>query len=188
MEVITLLSGFEIEANGRTLTDFHLNAKRNKRLKWIKDYSFANLPSSYISMEEEDESVIAPLIDDLVLTAAGEPHIAKITALSSSFIGLILICCCVTCYKWDRYRNFFTAILKKCIPSQARQKYFKKKFERKKKNLDFFLNMLELTSKLEDWELERTMKIKKESNCKPEFEIGKDEKVERVKRGEEEKT
>ena len=48
--------------------------------------------------------------------------------------------------------------------------------------------MLELTSKLEDWELERTMKIKKESNCKPEFEIGKDEKVERVKRGEEEKT
>ena len=82
MEVITLLSGFEIEANGRTLTDFHLNAKRNKRLKWSKDYSFANLPSSYITVEEEDESVIVPLIDDLVLMAAGEPHIAKITALS----------------------------------------------------------------------------------------------------------
>ena len=34
MEVITLMSGFEIVANGKTLTDFHLNAKRNKRLKW----------------------------------------------------------------------------------------------------------------------------------------------------------
>ena len=47
--------------------------------------------------------------------------------------------------------------------------------------------MLELTSKLEDRELERMMKIKKESNCKPEFEIGEDEKVERVEQGEKEK-
>ena len=130
MEVITLLSGFEIEANGRTLTDFHLNAKRNKRLKWSKDYSFANLPSSYITVEEEDESVIVPLIDDLVLTAAGEPHIAKITALSSSFVALIIIGCCITCYKCDGYRNFFTDILKKCIPSQARRAFIKKKFKK----------------------------------------------------------
>ena len=47
--------------------------------------------------------------------------------------------------------------------------------------------MLELTSKLEDRELERMMKIKKESNCKPEFAIGENEKVERVERREKEK-
>ena len=46
--------------------------------------------------------------------------------------------------------------------------------------------MLELTSKLEDKDLERTMKIKKESGAKPEFQIGENEKVERVERGERE--
>ena len=123
-----MMSGFEIVANGRTLTDFHLNAKRNKRLKWSKDYSFSNIPSSYIPVEEEDDSVIAPFIDDLVLTTAGEPHIAKITALSSSFAAFIIIVCCITCYKCDGYRKFFLDILKKCIPSQAKRAFIKKKF------------------------------------------------------------
>ena len=153
MQVINLNNGFEIEANGRKLTDFHLNARRNKRLDWSGEYSFAILPASYITVEEENESVIAPLINDLVLTEAGEPHIAKISALSASFLGLVMICCFAACYKYDTYRNFFTSCLMKCEPSQARQKYFKKKFKRKKKNLEANLNMLELTSKLEDREL-----------------------------------
>ena len=42
--------------------------------------------------------------------------------------------------------------------------------------------MVELTSRLEDRELERMMRIKKESREKPEFQIGEDEKVERGKR------
>ena len=130
MQVINLNNGFEIEANGRKLTDFHLNARRNKRLDWSGEYSFVNLPASYITVEEENESVIAPLIDDLVLTEAGEPHIAKISALSESFLGLVMICCFAACYKYDTYRNFFTSCLKKCVPSQARQKYFKTKFKR----------------------------------------------------------
>ena len=71
MQVINLNNGFEIEANGRKLTAFHLNARRNKRLDWSGEYSFANLPASYITVEEENESVIAPLINDLVLTEAG---------------------------------------------------------------------------------------------------------------------
>ena len=123
---------------------------------------------------------IAPLIDDLVLTLAGEPHIAKITALSSSFVALIIIGCCITCYKCDGYRNFFTDILKKCIPSQARRAFIKKKLEGN-------LTMLELTSKLEDREMQRIIKIKEESNCKPEFEISKIEKVDQIERGEKEK-
>ena len=83
---------------------------------------------------------------------------------------------------------FFKNLCMKCIPSQARQKYFKKKFKRKKNNLEANLNMLELTSKLEDRELERMMRIKKESGAKPEFQIGEDEKVERVERGKREKS
>ena len=109
-----------------------------------------NLPSSYISVEEEDDSVIAPLIDDLVLTSAGEPHITKITALSSSFVALIIIGCCITCYKCDGYRKFFIDILKKCIPSQAKRAFIKKKFKKEKKKLEGNSTMLELTSKLED--------------------------------------
>ena len=80
MEVIHWNNGFEIEANGRKLTDFHLNARKNKRLDWSGEYSLANLPSSYISVKEENESLFNPLIDDLVLTEAGEPHIAKISS------------------------------------------------------------------------------------------------------------
>ena len=182
MQVMDLVEGFEIEANGKKLTDFHLNARRNKRLDWTGEYSFANLPASYITVLGEDESVISPIINDLILTEAGEPHIMKISALSASFVGLILVCCFAACYKCDNYRMFFKTLCMKCIPSQARQKYFKKKFKRKKKNLEANLNMVELTSRLEDRELERMMRIKKESREKPEFQIGEDEKVERGKR------
>ena len=59
MQVMDLVEGFEIEANGKKLTDFHLNARRNKRLDWTGEYSFANLPSSYITVLDEEESVIA---------------------------------------------------------------------------------------------------------------------------------
>ena len=146
------------------------------------------MPASYITVEEENESVIAPLINDLVLTEAGEPHIAKISALSASFLGLVMICCFAACYKYDTYMNFFTSCLMKCVPSQARQKYFKKKFIRKEKNMEANSKVLELTSKLEDRELERMMKIKKESGAKPEFQIGENEEVERVELGEREKS
>ena len=51
----------------------------------------------------------------------------------------------------------------KCVPSQARQKYFKKKFIRKEKNMEANSKVLDLTSKLEDRELERIMKIKRKA-------------------------
>ena len=44
--------------------------------------------------------------------------------------------------------------------------------------------MLELTSKLEDREMQRIIKRKEESKCKPEFEIAEIEKVDQIERGE----
>ena len=62
----------------------------------------------------------------------------------------------------------------KIIPLTARQSYFRRKFKKEKKNLESNLNMLDLTSKLEDRELERMMKIKKESGPnQKELKVGK---------------
>ena len=47
--------------------------------------------------------------------------------------------------------------------------------------------MLELTSKLEDREMQRIIKRKEESKCKPEFEIAEIEKVDQIERREKEK-
>ena len=47
--------------------------------------------------------------------------------------------------------------------------------------------MLELTSKLEDREMQRIIKRKEESKCKPEFEIAEIEKVDQIERGEKER-
>ena len=66
----------------------------------------------------------------------------------------------------------------KLVTTAAQQSYFRRKFHKEKKTLESNLNMLDLTSKLEDRELERMKKIKKESGAKPEFQIGEDEKVE----------
>ena len=77
MQVIGLVEGFEIQAKGKLLTDLNLTARRNKSLDWTGDYSFTNIPSSYIDVIDEDEFIIAPIIDDLILPKAGEPHFWK---------------------------------------------------------------------------------------------------------------
>ena len=59
MQVMDLVEGCEIEANGKKLTDFHLNARRNKRLDWTGDYSFA-----YITVLDKEESVITLIIEN----------------------------------------------------------------------------------------------------------------------------
>ena len=47
LQVLPLEDGFQLEANSKTLTDFHIQAKMNKRLDFAGDYKLANLPGSF---------------------------------------------------------------------------------------------------------------------------------------------
>ena len=67
LQVLKLEDGFELEANSKTLTDFHIQASLNKRLNFGNDYKFSNLPHSYFEEVEEDPSWMSPIIDDFLL-------------------------------------------------------------------------------------------------------------------------
>ena len=60
LQIIKLKADFNIGANNKQMSNFHLESQKNKRLNWSKNYSFSNLPSTYVESFEDDRSVIGP--------------------------------------------------------------------------------------------------------------------------------
>ena len=72
------------------MTDFHLIPRRNKKLNWNQDTKFANIPSTYVEPFEEDDAVIAPIIDHLILDKMGQIHVGKVSAISGGTVLFVV--------------------------------------------------------------------------------------------------
>ena len=109
LEVVKLNENFELEYGGHLLTSFHLQSKRNHHVtkEWNEAYQFNNLPESFIPFENDEVlSVISPILDSILLDSTGSFHPYEIGFLSSGFVLICLISCCVLFYKCPRFRNF----------------------------------------------------------------------------------
>ena len=93
LQVIKLPEHFQLQANGRQMSDFQLKPRIYKKLNWNPDYKFANIPSTYVEPFEEDEAVISPIIDNLILDEMGLLHVGKVSAISGGTVLLVCICC-----------------------------------------------------------------------------------------------
>ena len=109
-------------------------------MNWGDDNKFSNLPVTYLKTFDEDESVLSPILDQLLLRPAGEVHIAKVAGLSGGTCLIIFICLVGACIKFPKMRECFKTCLVKMIPSQL---------HRKKKVLQTNLSMLETAQELE---------------------------------------
>ena len=64
------------------MSNYHIKSSKSQILNWGDDYEFSNLPITYLKDFDEDESVLSPILDQLLLSSAGEVHVAKVAALS----------------------------------------------------------------------------------------------------------
>ena len=88
------------------LTENHLkDVITQMATSWMNDYKFSNLPHSFLGTKPEDQSIFHPIVDQMILTPAGELSPAKVGGISSFFILLIGICCTLCIWKFPAYRN-----------------------------------------------------------------------------------
>jgi hypothetical protein len=160
LQVFELQNNFEITAGGKKMTSYHIKSSKSQRLDWGEDYEFSNIPITYLQQIDDDESILGPILDELLLTPAGEIDVAKVAAISGSTVVLILICIVGACLKFEKLRNCCKSCIVKSIPTKAHTNYLKKKLRRKKKILAKNMSMLEtaqsLESKAQEMEIRKT--------------------------------
>ena len=84
---------------------YHVRASKSHRLDFTTDFQFTNIPVTYLSeIQDEDLSILHPIIDKLLLTSAGEPHLGKIAAISSGTVVIFLLCIVAACVYFPRFR------------------------------------------------------------------------------------
>ena len=75
------------------MTNYHVRASKSQKLDFTNDFKFTNIPVTYlIENQDEDLSILHPIIDKLLVTPAGEKNLGKIAALSSGTLVVFLIC------------------------------------------------------------------------------------------------
>jgi hypothetical protein len=119
-------------------------------LDWGKDYSFSNIPITYLREIDDDQSILSPILDQLLLTPAGNVDIAKVAAITGSTVLIILVCIMAACLKFERLRDCCKSCIIKCIPTKVHTSYLRKKLTRKKKILATNMSMLETAQSLEN--------------------------------------
>ena len=109
------------------MTNYHIKASKSQRLNWGSDYEFSNLPITYLNEIEEDTSILHPILDALLLTPAGEIHLAKVAALSGGSVLILLFCLVAAFIKFPKLHECSKACIVKLIPTKAHRSNLKKK-------------------------------------------------------------
>ena len=87
------------------MTNYHVRASKSQRLDFTIDFQLTTIPVTYLSeVQDEDLSILHPIIDKLLLTSAGEPHVGKIAAISYRTVVIFLICIVAACVYFPRFR------------------------------------------------------------------------------------
>ena len=96
LQIFELGQDFEIISNGKKMTNYHIKSSKSQRLNRGSDYEFSNLPITYLSDIEEDTSILHPILDELLLTPAGEIQGAKVAAISGGSFLILFLCVVAT--------------------------------------------------------------------------------------------
>ena len=105
LQVFQIETDFQIVSGGQTITNYHVRASQSQRLDFTTDFPFTNIPVTYLSeIQDEDLSILHLIIDKLLLTSAGEPHLGKIAAISSGTVVIFLLCIVAACVYFPRFR------------------------------------------------------------------------------------
>ena len=163
LQVLKLEDGFELEANSKSLTDFHIQASLNKRLNFGNDYKFSNLPHSYFEEVEEDPSWVSPIIDDFLLDGTGSFHTGRVSGISVTLIIIIILICIGLCYKYENYRSCLLGCCMKLIPNKLVEQYNKCLLVKETEKLKDDLTVIDLANKVEHSERQRLRGMEKDS-------------------------
>ena len=83
----------------------------------------------------------------------GEIHSAKVAALSSGSVLILLLCLVAACIKFPKLHECSKVCIVKLIPTKAHRSYLKKKLNRKKKVLATNLSLIETAQAIENQEI-----------------------------------
>ena len=159
------------------MSNYHIKSSKSQRLNWGNDYEFSNLPITYLSNFEEDDSILSPILDQLLRTPAGEIHVAKVAATLGGTCLIIFLCLVGACIKFPKMRECFKTCLVKMISTQAHKSYLKKKLHRKKKVLQTNLSMLETAQSIDHQELEKAQALSLEMETRKDHSVELEEKA-----------
>ena len=162
LQTIELSQNFMIEYQGQIMSEEHITGHSNMiQSSWLNEYSFDNLPKSILQEDDEDQSIIHPVVDALILSPAGQVSIQKVSLLTFGTVACFLICCAGCIYKSEKFRNclweFFRGCGSKlytCVTSEKyramkENKLLKKGMEEQKAKIRENINDLNLLTSLE---------------------------------------
>ena len=130
----------------------------NKKLSttWLDQYTFGNIPSSFLPMETPQENILPEAIHQIIFTEAGNINVQGISLFTSGTVLFILCSCAACCYKCERYREFWKIWVKKgvnkiytCLTSEK----FRIKKENVKMRKDIEIKKETIRKNLEDIKL-----------------------------------
>ena len=83
LQAIELSPNFQIEYQSHILSEEHTTGHSNMiQSSWLNEYSFDNLPKSILQEDDQNQSIIHPVLDALVLSPAGQVSIEKVSLLT----------------------------------------------------------------------------------------------------------
>ena len=110
--VCTELQKFQLEKNFTlTYENEILSAKvlisHTKKLSktWLDQYTFGNLPASFLPLETPEENFLPNAIHKVVFTEAGSVNVQTVSLFTSGTILFLLCSCAACCFKCEGYRN-----------------------------------------------------------------------------------
>ena len=108
----TDLQKFQLEKNFTlTYENEKLSAKvlisHTKKLSktWLDQYTFGNLPASFLPLETPDENFLPEVIHQVVFTEAGNVNVQTVSLFTSGTILFVLCSCAASCYRCKGYRT-----------------------------------------------------------------------------------
>ena len=119
LQVVPLPASFRITYNGKYMNEFFLKSDVHRnRQDCSKDFAFSNLPRTMLEEEENTDSILTPLLDNMILSPARQLSPLKISGRFVLFLIIFAISCACCCWKSKGFRDWWIAAggnLKKCL-------------------------------------------------------------------------
>ena len=100
LQVVPLPASFRISYKGEFVNEYfmqsHIHATRNN---WSQDYVFSNLPRTMLQEIESTDSILNPLLDNMILSQAGQLSPLKILGWFVLFLIILACACSCCCYR-----------------------------------------------------------------------------------------
>ena len=133
-----------------------INHTKKLSTTWLDQYTFGNLPSSFLPLETPQENFLPNAIHQVVFTEAGSINVQGISLFTSGTILFLLCSCAACCFKCEGYRNCWKIWVKKvankiytCVTSEG----FRLKKENVKIKKDIEIKKETIRQNLEDLRL-----------------------------------